>query len=146
MTVLTDRQNADILSYRRELLFGEVINPGLPNFKKQGRSPARVNTLMSVLKEMLRIAHRSQFITHTPYEGISTLKVSKRTPGPLTFEEYQAFIANLSKPHSLLWVVAIHTGMRHGELCALAWEDVDLINWRDSCLTEPNPERLIRTA
>ncbi|NJQ18690.1 tyrosine-type recombinase/integrase [Pantoea sp. LS15] len=34
---------------------------------------------------------------------------------------------NLSKPHSLLWVVAIHTGMRHGELCALAWDDIDLI-------------------
>lgn len=128
MTVLTDIQNADILSYRRELLFGEVNNPGLPNFKKQGRSPARVNTLMSVLKEMLRIAHRSQFITHTPYEGISTLKISKRTPDPLTFEEYQAFIANLSEQHSLLWIVAVHTGLRHGELCALAWEDVDLLN------------------
>ena len=127
MTVLTDIQNADILSYRRELLFGEVINPGLPNFKKQGRSPSRVNTLISVLKEMLRMAHRSQFIPHTPFDGVSTLKVSKRSPDPLSFEEYRSFISHLSELHSLIWIVATHTGMRHGELCALAWEDVDLI-------------------
>ncbi|MFQ6288769.1 site-specific integrase [Yersinia enterocolitica] len=25
-----------------------------------------------------------------------------------------------------LWTLAVYTGMRHGELCALAWEDVDL--------------------
>lgn len=126
-TSLSDIQNADILAYRRELLFGEVVNPGLPNFKKQGRSPSRVNTLISVLKDMLKMAHRSQFITHTPFDGVSTLKVSKRTPDPLSFEEYRSFISHLSELHSLIWIVATHTGMRHGELCALAWEDVDLI-------------------
>ncbi|RAY66765.1 site-specific integrase [Enterobacter hormaechei] len=126
-TSLSDIQNADILAYRRELLFGEVVNPGLPNFKKQGRSPSRVNTLISVLKEMLKMAHRSQFITHTPFDGVSTLKVSKRSPDPLSFEEYRSFISHLSELHSLIWIVATHTGMRHGEICALAWEDVDLI-------------------
>lgn len=126
-TSLSDIQNADILAYRREFLFGEVVNPGLPNFKKQGRSPSRVNTLISVLKEMLKMAHRSQFITHTPFDGVSTLKVSKRSPDPLSYEEYQSFISHLSELHSLIWIVATHTGMRHGELCALAWEDVDLI-------------------
>lgn len=25
-----------------------------------------------------------------------------------------------------LWTVAVYTGMRHGELCGLAWEDIDL--------------------
>lgn len=126
ITVLSEIQNADLLNYRRELLTGEVVNPGMPNYKKRGRSPSRVNTLMSVLKEMLKMANRSQFISHAPYEGVSALKVSKRTPDPLTFEEYRSFISQLSEHHALIWTVAVHTGLRHGEICALAWEDIDL--------------------
>jgi len=127
-TLLADIQNADLLNYRRELLFGEVVNPGMPNYKKQGRSPSRVNTLMNVLTEMLKMANRSQFISHTPYDGIQMLKVSKRSPDPLSFDEYHSFISHLSLHHALIWTIATHTGMRHGELCALAWEDVDLKN------------------
>ncbi|WP_421019398.1 tyrosine-type recombinase/integrase, partial [Klebsiella pneumoniae] len=33
---------------------------------------------------------------------------------------------SLSRRHALLWTVAIFTGLRHGELTALAWEDVNL--------------------
>jgi len=28
-----------------------------------------------------------------------------------------------------LWSLAVYTGLRHGELCALAWEDIDLKKW-----------------
>ncbi|OAT17833.1 phage integrase [Buttiauxella gaviniae ATCC 51604] len=126
LTCITDIQHADMLNYRRELLIGQVLNPGLPNLKKQGRSPSRVNTLMSLLAGMLKIANRSQFISHSPYEGVSALKVSKRSPDPLSFDEFNSFMSVLSRHHTLIWLVAIHTGMRHGELCALAWEDIDL--------------------
>ncbi|MFV0570766.1 MAG: site-specific integrase, partial [Citrobacter portucalensis] len=40
--------------------------------------------------------------------------------------EYQAMISSIPRSHALIWILAIHTGMRHGELCALAWEDIDL--------------------
>lgn len=79
-------------------------------------------------KEMLKMANRSQFISHAPYDGIQALKVSKRSPDPLSFDEYQSLISHLSLHHALIWTIATHTGMRHGELCALAWEDVDLKN------------------
>lgn len=125
-TRLVDIQHADLLNYRKELLTGEIVNPAMPNVLKMGRSPSTVNTRMSVLSEMLRMAHRSQFITHTPYEGVALLQLSKREPDPLLLHEYQQMIAAMPGNHALIWVIAVHTGMRHGELCALAWDDIDL--------------------
>lgn len=125
-TRLVDIQHADILNYRKELLTGGVINPAMPNLIKQGRSPSTVNKQMAVLSEMLKLANRSQFILHAPYEGVSRLKLSKADPDPLLLHEYQALIASLPRKLALIIIVAVHTGMRPGEICALAWEDIDL--------------------
>lgn len=126
-TRLADIQHADILHYRKELLTGTIINPATPNFARQGRAPSTVNKQMAVLSEMLKLASRSQFILHAPYEGVSRLKLSKSDPDPLLLHEYQAMMAALPRQLALIIIVAVHTGMRPGEICALAWEDIDLI-------------------
>lgn len=125
-TRLDDIQHADILNYRKELLTGSVINPAIPNTAKQGRAPSTVNKQMAVLSEMLKLAQRSQFILHAPHEGVSRLKLSKPDPDPLLLHEYQALIAALPRRQALIIIVAVHTGLRPGEICALAWEDIDL--------------------
>lgn len=81
---------------------------------------------MAVLSEMLKLANRSQFILHAPYESVSRLKLSKTNPDPLLLHEYQALIAALPRKPALIILVAVHTGMRPGEICALAWEGIDL--------------------
>lgn len=81
---------------------------------------------MAVLSEMLKLANRSQFILHAPYEGVSRLKLSKADPDPLLLHEYHALIALLPRKWVLIIIVSVHTGMRPGEVCALAWEDIDL--------------------
>lgn len=81
---------------------------------------------MAVLSEMLKLANRSQFILHAPYEGVFRLKLSKADPDPLLLHEYQALVAALPRKLALIIIVAVHTGMRPGEICALAWEDIDL--------------------
>lgn len=125
-TPLADIEHADMLNYRKELLTGMIVNPAIPNTEKQGRAPSTVNKQMAVLSEMLKLANRSQFILHAPYEGVSRLKLSKADPDPLLLHEYQALIAALPRKLALIIIVAVHTGMRPGEICALAWEDVDL--------------------
>ncbi|MFP9431751.1 Arm DNA-binding domain-containing protein [Enterobacter sp. LM3] len=125
-TPLADIQHSDILNYRKELLTGTIFNPAMPNTAKQGRAPSTVNKQMAVLSEMLKLAQRSQFILHAPYEGVSRLKLSKSDPDPLLLHEYQALIAALPRKLALIIIVAVHTGMRPGEICALAWEDIDL--------------------
>lgn len=106
---------------------GTIINPAMPNLARQGRAPSTVNKQMAVLSEMLKLANRSQFILHAPYEGVSRLKLSKNDPDPLLLHEYQALIAALPRSQALIIIVAVHTGMRPGEICALAWEDIDLV-------------------
>ena len=125
-TRLVDIQHADVLNYRKELLTGEVVNPSMPNRSKKGRAPSTVNKQMAVLSEMLKLANRSQFILHAPYEGVSRLKLSKAYPDPLLLHEYHALIALLPRKWVLIIIVSVHTGMRPGEVCALAWEDIDL--------------------
>lgn len=125
-TRLVDIQHADVLNYRKELLTGSVLNPSMPNLVKKGRAPSTVNKQMAVLSEMLKLANRSQFILHAPYEGVSRLKLSKADPDPLLLHEYHALIALLPRKWVLIIIVSVHTGMRPGEVCALAWEDIDL--------------------
>lgn len=126
-TYIADIQHVDLLNYRKILLTGEVINPGKPYLNKIGRAPSTVNLLMSLLSEMLKLARRSQFISHEPYKGIAHLKVSRKRPDPLGVDEYKQLITAIPEKHRPIWIVAVHTGLRHGELCALSWSDVDLV-------------------
>lgn len=125
-TPISDIQHADILHYRHELLTGDVKHEKAPWLNKKGRTASTVNILLSLLCSMLRLANRSQFIKHAPYENIKQLKKTKSEPDPLLVHEYHCMLDALQSHHATLWTVAVHTGMRHGELCALAWEDVDL--------------------
>lgn len=62
--------------------------------------------------------------------GVDPLRKSRSEPEPLTKDEYARFLnACPSEQIKNLWILVINTGMRHGEICALAWEDVDMVNW-----------------
>lgn len=37
-----------------------------------------------------------------------------------------------------LWKFAVYSGLRHGELAALAWEDVDLEKGNSECQKKPD--------
>lgn len=124
-TPLASIEHTDLLSYRNELLIGEVTHPLHPALNKSGRAASTVNGLMSLLAALLKLAYRSNFIKHTPYEGLRALKKSKKAPDPLLPGEYSAFMRVIPKRAAIMWIVAIHTGLRHGELAALAWEDVN---------------------
>lgn len=119
-TLISEIQYTDVLRYRQELLKGQVIYEKNTWFNKEGRKPSTVNNLIGTLCEMLKMANQSQFISHAPHENVKNLKVSRRDPDPLLLHEYKAFIAVLPQRFALTWIVAVHTGMRHGELCALA--------------------------
>lgn len=124
--LLSDIQHSDLLTYRKALLTGDIINPTITNQVRSGRMPSTVNKQMSVLLEMLKLANRSQFIVHAPYEGVSRLKLSKREPDPQPVDEFQALTLSMSGVAASILIFSVYTGMRPGEICALAWEDVDL--------------------
>lgn len=51
---------------------------------------------------------------------------NKTKPDPLVKHEFQQLIATCPDKQKNMWQLAVYTGLRPGELCALAWDDVDL--------------------
>jgi len=127
-TPIATIRHSDILNYRKELLNGETLYLANPRSNKQGRTVRTVNNYISLLCSLLRFAHHSGFIKSKPFEGIKKLQKGKIKPDPLTKQEFGA-LTNSEKGQNLnMWTFAVYSGVRHGELAALAWED---INWEN---------------
>lgn len=118
-----------VLSLRKQLLTG--FQQLKPNHKTSpaGRSVSTVKGYMAKLNGILSFAESSGYITTNPMKNVQPLRMSRVEPDPLTRDEFSRVIdACKTRQDKNLWTVAVLTGMRHGELCALAWEDIDLVN------------------
>jgi integrase len=92
-----------------------------------GLSPRTVQYLHVVLHRALKQALRWGLVTRNVAEAVDPPKVHKKEVTPLSPEQARAFLeAARGDRLEALYVVAVHTGMRQGELLALRWDDVDL--------------------
>lgn len=109
----------DLLYVRKDMLSGGSV--------KNGLSVATANYYMTTMAGMFQFAADNGYIRENPFNGIRPLKRARIEPDPLTRDEFIRFID--ACPHQQtknLWSVAVYTGLRHGELVSLAWEDIDL--------------------
>lgn len=83
------------------------------------------------LKEMeLSLGTLRRYLKTDLMAGITPLAKERPVPDPLTSDEYQRVIAACpTLQFQNMVIFAVNTGVRHGELSALAWEDVDTVNW-----------------
>ena len=125
-TPINKIRHSDIMRYRMELLHGTTFygNGQRPN--RHGRAANTVDDYISLLCQLLRFAHRSKFITDKPFEYVPKLAKDRKKPDPLLRDEYAALVLVNDGQDRNLWQFAINAGLRHGELAALAWEDIDL--------------------
>ena len=117
----------DLLFIRKELLTGyHVLKTGQKTPVK-GRSVRTVNNYMRTMSGMFNFAADSGYVKANPFNGISQLKRARTEPDPLTRAEFIRMInACTHQQLKNMWSLAVYTGVRHGELVALAWEDIDL--------------------
>jgi integrase len=130
--ILSSVTHEDILTLRMDLLTGYQINGAhqLTRSAKKGRTVRTVNVYLSCLRGMIEFATHNGYIDKSPFTGVDPLRKSKQEPDPLTKEEYRRLLdAAPSEQVRNLWVLAVNTGMRHGEISALAWEDIDTRDW-----------------
>ena len=117
----------DVLLVRKELLTGYQTPVGGKKTIVKGRSVSTVNQYLAITSGMFKFAVDNGYIGQNPFIGVSHLKKSRQPPDPLTREEFTRFIdACHQRQLKNLWTLAVYTGLRHGEICALAWEDIDL--------------------
>jgi integrase len=79
---------------------------------------------------MFRFAQCNGYIDRSPFDGVSPLRKTRPDPDPLTIDKYSRFLSHCPcEQIRNLWIIAVNTGMRHGEICALSWEDIDMSEW-----------------
>jgi len=92
--------------------------------------PNSVNRHLIVIKHIFKKAIEWGFTKQNPTNGVKRLPGDERTRY-LTEEELDQLMAACREITSKPWLpslvtLAVHTGMRRGELLALKWENVDL--------------------
>ncbi|HFP0951670.1 TPA: tyrosine-type recombinase/integrase [Escherichia coli] len=117
----------DLLFIRKDLLTGYHNLSNGKTTPVKGRSVVTVNYYMTTIAGMFQFAADNGYTESNPFNGLTPLKRSRTEPDPLTHDEFIRFIdACHHQQTKNLWSLAVYTGIRHGELISLAWEDIDL--------------------
>lgn len=92
-----------------------------------GLSPRTVQYIHVTLHKALKQAVRDGMIPRNVTEAVKPPRPSRREMRPLSPTEVGRFLeAARGDEHEAIFVLAVSSGMRQGELLALRWEDVDL--------------------
>jgi integrase len=92
-----------------------------------GLSAATVRKMHGALHKALKQAVSDGLIPRNVCEAVKPPKVERKEITPLDRDQARALLeAATSDRSEALYVLAVHTGMREGELLGLKWEDVDL--------------------
>ncbi len=92
-----------------------------------GLASATVHKMHVVLHKALDQAVADGLIRRNPTGALKLPRIDREEIKPLTAGEANRFInASCGNRLEALFVLAVHTGLRQGELLALKWEDLDL--------------------
>lgn len=84
---------------------------------------------MAILHRFLAHALKWGLLTHNPADRVDLPRKARREINVWDSEQVRVFLAEAkqSSPYYRLYLAAITTGMRQGELLGLRWQDLDLI-------------------
>jgi len=94
---------------------------------KSGNSKSSANRYLALLKKMLNLAVEEGYLETNPAAKIKLFPEKDRLKERILTEEEEARLLSASYPvlRSAL-IVALNTGMRHGEILGLRWDQIDL--------------------
>lgn len=94
---------------------------------QMGLAPATVGRAHATLRAALKQALRWQLIPSNPASLVTPPRVEQGEMAALDADQARRFLQAASgTPLEALWVLAVTTGLRQGELLALQWSEVDL--------------------
>lgn len=95
--------------------------------KARGLSPRTITYARAVLRRALRTAERWDLVHRNAAALVDPPRNPKREPEHLSQEQAQQLLAAAAHdPLGALYVLAVTTGLRKGELLALQWSEIDL--------------------
>jgi integrase len=98
---------------------------------RSGRAPQTAKHVHTALRSALRDAEKRGLVPRNVAALVDAVRVPVKPVVRLSAEQVKAFLAaGRTHPHYPIWVLALTTGMRRGEVLSLRWSDVDLPNAR----------------
>lgn len=88
-----------------------------------------VQNYLTVVSAVLSDAKRNEIIEHNPARHVPLPKEDEpeqQIPSPEEIKMILRELENEKPVYRLYYFLAIHTGMRRGELCALKWSDIEI--------------------
>lgn len=102
-------------------------------------------TMRQVLSQALTQACEDELLKKNPMQGIHTPAYTRKEKIMWTDKELNAFLAVAKeRPLYPVYMLAITTGMRRGEILALTWRDIDLATGEITIDKQLTPEREIK--
>lgn len=101
------------------------------NTKSQELSPKSVSNIRMMLHAAFKIANLNDIVSKNYIEYVTIPKVIRKEMRVFTRVEQSKLmktITNTDEPYAFGIFLCLTTGIRIGEVCALTWEDIDLIN------------------
>ncbi len=99
----------------------------IKNLDKLGYKYETKNRVRIMLLDMFNKAMIDNFVLRNPCKGIKIIKDKNNDRKVLSREEQLIFFECCKGTfYDNLFVVAVNTGLRPGELCGLKWDDIDL--------------------
>lgn len=106
-----------------------IVNQWMATLTNDGYAPKTVSKAFRLLKQALKFAQAQDLITKNPCDFCKPPKRVKTKINALSRENRTRMLsiarASLPNPLSIAIELALTTGMRRGEICALRWSDVD---------------------
>jgi len=129
-SITTERDRA--LFWRRRFgsrPIGQITPAELQDWqaqKRQTSKPATVNRMMCRLRHMFNKAVEWGLIDESPMRRIKFIRENNARLRYLSLEECERLVAGCLAPHlKAIVTIALHTGMRSGEIRSILWRDVD---------------------
>lgn len=94
---------------------------------KRGNSASRINMIIGVLKSIVISAHKNGAIFKNSLVNLKDLKTDTVEHSFLSKEDVSK-ILSFDSHYKTLYMTALFTGMRRGELAGLKWDRVDFFN------------------
>jgi integrase len=112
---------------RLDKLTADQVQRFLTSKLDSGRAPQTVHHMRAVLRTALNDAIRKRLLSFNVAAMADRIRIPEREETFLAAEQVPGFLeATLGDDQGAIFVLALATGLRQGELLGLRWQDIDL--------------------